>query len=284
VQAKAGIAAATGSQVTPVVDAGYVALAVVTVANGQTTISAGNISAVVNSQVLTQSILAQLYSSRCQLFTASGSIVVPAGVNTMYLTGCAGGGGGAAGGGGGGLSNSFGGGGGGGGAGESVYRQAFSVTPGSTVNISIGTAGLGGTGIVVGPGNPGSAGGNTVISGAITKTLTGGSGGAGGIASTAGPVPGGSGGNGFPGGSWGADGAAGAATGNGGAGASSPFGGGGGRGRASIIGTGQVGFSAFGYGAGGGGGGGVYGTGSSTSYTGGKGGDGTPGMALLEWN
>ncbi|PHV13718.1 hypothetical protein CSQ90_27115 [Janthinobacterium sp. BJB303] len=42
--AKAGIAAATGSQVTPAADAGYVGLWVVTVANGQTAITAGNIS------------------------------------------------------------------------------------------------------------------------------------------------------------------------------------------------------------------------------------------------
>jgi hypothetical protein len=41
--AKAGTAATTGSQVTPGVDTGYIALAVVTVANGQTTITAGNI-------------------------------------------------------------------------------------------------------------------------------------------------------------------------------------------------------------------------------------------------
>ena len=42
--AKPGIAATTGTQVTPSVDPGYIALAVVTVANGQTTIVAGNIT------------------------------------------------------------------------------------------------------------------------------------------------------------------------------------------------------------------------------------------------
>lgn len=42
--AKAGIATLTGSQVTPVADAGYVGLWVVTVANGQTAITAGNIT------------------------------------------------------------------------------------------------------------------------------------------------------------------------------------------------------------------------------------------------
>jgi hypothetical protein len=41
---KAGVSATTGSQVTPAPDAGYVGLWVVTVANGQTTIAAGNIA------------------------------------------------------------------------------------------------------------------------------------------------------------------------------------------------------------------------------------------------
>lgn len=51
-QVKAGIAAATGSQVTPAVDAGYIALAVVTVANGQATVVAGNIVASNGNQIL----------------------------------------------------------------------------------------------------------------------------------------------------------------------------------------------------------------------------------------
>ncbi|MDO8039516.1 hypothetical protein [Janthinobacterium sp. SUN137] len=42
--AKAGIAAATGSQLTPAADVGYVGLWIVTVANGQSTITAGNIA------------------------------------------------------------------------------------------------------------------------------------------------------------------------------------------------------------------------------------------------
>lgn len=46
IQAKAGIAATTGTQTTPAADAGYIALAVVTVAYGQTQITASNITAV----------------------------------------------------------------------------------------------------------------------------------------------------------------------------------------------------------------------------------------------
>ncbi|HEY1772417.1 MAG TPA: hypothetical protein VGH91_04415 [Gammaproteobacteria bacterium] len=45
VQVKAGTAAATGTQVTPTPDAGFVGLWVVTVANGQGTVTAGNITA-----------------------------------------------------------------------------------------------------------------------------------------------------------------------------------------------------------------------------------------------
>jgi hypothetical protein len=44
IQAKAGTAATTGTQVTPTVDSGWTALAVVTVANGQSTVTSGNIS------------------------------------------------------------------------------------------------------------------------------------------------------------------------------------------------------------------------------------------------
>lgn len=43
IQAKAGIAAPTGTQVTPSVDSGWTALAVVTVANGQSSVTSGNI-------------------------------------------------------------------------------------------------------------------------------------------------------------------------------------------------------------------------------------------------
>jgi hypothetical protein len=44
IQAKAGVAATTGTQLTPTVDSGWTALAVVTVANGQSTVTSGNIS------------------------------------------------------------------------------------------------------------------------------------------------------------------------------------------------------------------------------------------------
>jgi hypothetical protein len=50
--AKAGVAATTGTQTTPSADAGYTGVYVVTVANGQTQINAGNIVAVSNAPFL----------------------------------------------------------------------------------------------------------------------------------------------------------------------------------------------------------------------------------------
>lgn len=63
IQAKAGIAAATGSQVTPAPDGGWTGLWVVTVANGQTTITAGNITPYSGAPVLPSGILQSIITS-----------------------------------------------------------------------------------------------------------------------------------------------------------------------------------------------------------------------------
>ncbi|WP_369952205.1 phage tail protein [Ralstonia syzygii] len=60
VSVKAGIAATTGTQVTPAVDSGYTALYVVTVAYGQTTIVAGNISTVGGAPILSETLLQKI--------------------------------------------------------------------------------------------------------------------------------------------------------------------------------------------------------------------------------
>jgi len=57
---KAGVAATTGSQVTPTPDSGYVGLSVVTVAYGQTTITTANISAYANAPRLSDTLLNQI--------------------------------------------------------------------------------------------------------------------------------------------------------------------------------------------------------------------------------
>lgn len=223
--------------------------------------------------------------NRQQKFTASGSFTVPDGVTTIYLTGCAAGGGGASGATNNGGQSSLvgGGGGGGGGAGQSIIKQAYSVTPGQTLTITIGSGGSGAQAPTAGGGYNGNAGGNTSVSGLVT--LTGGTGGyAGGVVtnnSAGGGGAGGYGGEGYPAGASGADGNY---AGNGEAGASSMFGGGGGGSRAiksNPTDSHLLGQPAYGYGAGGGGSGGAYGTGSAlVSYSAGN---GAPGLMIVEW-
>ncbi|UQV43458.1 hypothetical protein KIV45_15940 [Janthinobacterium lividum] len=72
--AKAGIAAATGSQLTPAADAGYVGLWVVTVANGQTTITAGNIVQAVGAPFSGTAAMLNVLNA----FTVSPTVPTPA--------------------------------------------------------------------------------------------------------------------------------------------------------------------------------------------------------------
>ena len=224
-------------------------------------------------------------NNRKQIFTSSGSFTGPVGVTTMYLSGCAPGGGGGAGGPGSiNSSPAWAGGGGGGGAGQSLQRAAYSVTPGGTITVTIGSTGLGGATSGTNPGNSGTSGGTLVISGAgfnggTPVTLSGGGGGGGGNAATSGNAVGGGAGTGFPSGGYGNDTTSGNASGSGGSGASGPFGGGGGAARSSTSGA-VAGGSASGYGAGGGGGSGVYTAGAGN---GGSGGAAGGGYMAFEW-
>lgn len=93
-----------------------------------------------------------------QLFTASGTFIVPIGINTVWVTMC-GGGGGAGGGRYSSLYETYFGGGNGGGAGCAI-AQAVMVTAGETVNVTIGAGGVGGY--------------NSSSSGAITAGVNGG--------------------------------------------------------------------------------------------------------------
>lgn len=227
-------------------------------------------------------IISDAITSRIIKFAGSGSFTVPAGVNTIFVSGCAGGGGGGAG-----ATNSGGqsslvggGGGGGGGAGQSVIKQAYSVNPGDVIPITIGAGGIGGPGASAGSGNNGNPGGNTQIGSLITLT-GGGAGGAGLSVNANSPGGGGAGGSAGTGYPRGGDGTDGNYAGTGGSGASSPFGGGGGGSRASQS-TGFGGYAAGGYGSGGGGSGGGYGQ-ASTNVPTAKGGDGSAGFALIEW-
>jgi hypothetical protein len=71
--AKAGAAAATGSQTTPAPDAGYTGLWVVTVANGQTQILAGNIAQYAGAPILPSSLLASIQNGNLSYAVATGT-------------------------------------------------------------------------------------------------------------------------------------------------------------------------------------------------------------------
>ena len=80
-QAKAGVAAASGSQATPAVDAGYIALYVVTVAYGATTISAGNIAPVAGAPFITP----KLPAVPMAIQTQAGNYAADTGVTNAYI-------------------------------------------------------------------------------------------------------------------------------------------------------------------------------------------------------
>lgn len=73
VTVKAGVAAATGSQTTPAPDAGNVGIAVVTVANGQATVTAPNITALTGSQLTAK--LPSIGHGQCRLSVTSTTLL-----------------------------------------------------------------------------------------------------------------------------------------------------------------------------------------------------------------
>lgn len=216
-----------------------------------------------------------------QRFTSSGTWICPTDVTTVYISGCSGGGGG---GGGGGATSVVGrasGGGGGGGAGQSVIRQPYTVVPGQSYNITIGsggTGGYGGRGNVT-PAAVGTSGGNTSF-GSLLTLIGGTYGYLGGTEGTSSGVAGGAGGT--PGGTSGQEGSSTADAGaSGGAGGGGPFGTAGGASRGNNGSTTPApATDGYGYGCGGGGGGGVHGslTGNGSSAS-----NGTPGLLIVEW-
>lgn len=136
-----------------------------------------------------------------QLFTSNGSFTVPEEVTTLTVTAISGGGGGGAGGGCSAsgyymywqeingvntamvdLGQAKGASGGGGGYGNYVKDKALTVTPGQTLQITVGGAGTAGATNGTGAGSAGGTGGSTIIGSLLT--LTGGTGGGGGGASS----------------------------------------------------------------------------------------------------
>jgi hypothetical protein len=221
-------------------------------------------------------------------FTANGSFIVPKDVTQILVSGCGGGSGGAGSAGVGG-SDLASGGAGGGGAGEFTIKEAVAVTPGETLTVVIGAAGAKGLGGAAGqnPGTGSSNGGTTFLKRGVTNliTLLGGTfATAGAIANPANTIaPASDGGDigGAPG-TMGVYPAGSALAGNGGNGGSGPFGIGGrgpvGEGSLTLAVAGQ---NASGFGAGGGGGNGVATSGASLA--GANGGEGTPGLLIIEY-
>lgn len=170
-QAKAGIAAATGSQTTPAVDAGYVALAVVTVANGQSTITSGNIVAATSGQLLSQPVSSGRLLN-IQVFASSGTYTPTPGTNNCRIrsVGAGGGSGGCAA-----TSASQVAASGGGGSGQ--YGEVYIPNPG-VQTVTIGAGGSAG----LSTGGNGGNGGNTSLG--TILVLIGGNGGSFGPAAT----------------------------------------------------------------------------------------------------
>ena len=134
VQARAGVAAATGGQLPPSTDVGWVALAVVTVTYGQSAVGPGDISPSLSTPLL-QYRLPELrpgYAS-LQAFTSSGTFVVPNGVTRAKVMVIGGGGAG-------GTHATFPG--GGGGAGGRASGIVTGLTPGSAIYVTVGPGGV----------------------------------------------------------------------------------------------------------------------------------------------
>lgn len=86
VQVKAGVSAATGSQTTPAPDSGFVGLYVVTVAYGQTTITAGNISQYSAAPLLPSGLLPAHQSGALSYASDTGAANVYAAAYTPAIT------------------------------------------------------------------------------------------------------------------------------------------------------------------------------------------------------
>jgi len=174
-QLKAAAPAAAGSQSTPSVDAGWVGLYVITVESGQAAISAANIVQVPSAPFLSWK-LPQLSPGTHNLAvftpTSEGSWVVPNGVSAVKLR--VWGGGGAGGNGGGGA--------GGGGAGGGYSEGFYSVSAGASFFVTVGNGGVG----AGSPGGPSSFG--TLASAGGGQAGAGGAPGVGGVGGAQGGV------------------------------------------------------------------------------------------------
>jgi len=135
-QAKAGVAATAGSQMTPAIDSGWTALYAVTLTYGQTSVTSGNIAVVPGAPFINLKLpqISNIQFNNIMSFASSGSFTVPSGTTQVRVRLVGGGGGGAPG-----SATQAGSGGGAGGYAEGVY----SLSPGQTIAVTTGVGGVG---------------------------------------------------------------------------------------------------------------------------------------------
>jgi hypothetical protein len=179
VQLKAGTVAPTGSEVAPAADAGWIGLATIDVAAGQTALSQSNIATAAATRFaqwklpdLTPGVI---FSAS---YFANGTFTVPPQITRLKVTliGAGGGGGGSS------ATNV---GGGGGGSGGRGVLWLYGVTPGTQYPITIGIGGTGGTSA-----SNGNYGGTSSF-GTLCSALGGGGGGVGSLSGSGIGGPGG---------------------------------------------------------------------------------------------
>ena len=135
-QAKAGAPAVAGTQTTPSPDSGWTGLYVVTVTYGQTSVTSSSIAVVSGAPFINLKLpqVSNIQVTNIQSFTSSGSFTVPAGTTQVRVRLVGGGGGGAPS-----SATQAGSGGGAGGYAEGVYG----VSPGQSIEVTIGSGGSG---------------------------------------------------------------------------------------------------------------------------------------------
>jgi hypothetical protein len=145
---KAGIPAATGSQVIPAVDGSWVGLYAITVAYGQTSVGSSSILTLPSAPFLVWKLpsLCPGFASGVQNFTSSGTFVVPSGVSQIEVELWGGGSGSYAS-----VAGLPSGGGSGGGY---ARKRITGLLPGQQIAVSVGSGGAGGT-VAGAPAEPG---------------------------------------------------------------------------------------------------------------------------------
>jgi len=135
-QAKVGVAAISGSQVTPGADSGWTGLYAVTLTYGQISVTSANILLLPGAPFINLKLpqISNIQFTNMVSFASSGSFTVPAGITQVRVRLVGGGGGGSPG-----SATQAGSGGGAGGYAEGVYG----VIPGQAISVTAGVGGVG---------------------------------------------------------------------------------------------------------------------------------------------